>query len=203
MSRRRLVKNRDAEVNKDPSNRRTLHTDVILLHTPPTAGSEESLGRFLHKNRRFLNGRLPLSFWAEHTFKAARLSTSRHARTWWHHITVSPFRTGAREGAPSWAPHHPKSSTRAPIPGLTLRKKSLRARTTSMEWGLLGMCNDDGIRIHHRCCQSKISLQPYPPPKEDMFKQIKSELKHNLSPLEARLCHKNQSYELRSSRRSK
>jgi len=39
--------------------------------------------------------------------------------------------------------------------------------------------------------------------KEDMFEQIKSEFKHNLSPLAAESCHENQTYETRLSRRLK
>ena len=74
------------------------------------------------------------------------------------------------EASEVWTPHHPRSSTRAPFPGPALRRESPRAMITrfSIEWRLLGMCNDDGIRIHHRCRLSKTSLQPYPPPMEDI-----------------------------------
>ena len=58
----------------------------------------------------------------------------------------------------------------------------------------------DGIRIHLHNRPRQSTLQPYSPPGEEMFEQIKSKLEPSRYPLAVEPRHENQSAVTRSSR---
>ena len=95
---------------------------------PPTATPEESLGRFLHRNRRFLNRGQPLSPQVEHASQVGQtilFTTCKSVMASRHGLSIP---VGVQDGVP----HHPRPSTHVSFLSLTLRKESPGTRTMNL-----------------------------------------------------------------------
>jgi len=123
-----------------------LHTDAILLFTPPSTKFGRSSGRFLHKNMRSSRWRI-LSSPTRTNLQGSQMDPLGHIRQWWYHITgphpEEDVRTPEGRMLPRWHPKAPLCF----LPMIRLKKRVSRDERDMLQPGMKTTDMKDGNRI--------------------------------------------------------